>query len=50
MTVTVTFSSFYRKVALKVTLHYDVYCDFLECGGKDCFKSHGNLNQHLFNF
>ena len=28
MTVTVIFSSLYKKITLKVTVHYDSYCDF----------------------
>ncbi len=39
MTVTVIFSSIYKKITLKVTVHYDSYCDFLRYEIQDSEKT-----------
>ena len=35
MTVTVIFSSLHKKITVKITVHYDVYCDFSRYEVKD---------------
>jgi len=39
MTVTVIFSSQYKKITLIVTVHYDSYCDFLRYEIQDSEKT-----------
>ena len=46
MTVTVIFSSQYKKITLIVTVHYDSYCDFLRYEIQDS-KKHGILKQRF---